>query len=112
MGGGEHAGRSAHDGGRSYHGYPKQVWSSAGGWYGNPKTWRANTAVALVGYFGIVAAIFSYSISREKRYGYPTHWVPSMLWSKQFDDPNFQPPPGSKLAREKEAKLQAQMAQQ
>lgn len=48
--------------------YPKWVWSPAGGWWGQPKNWKANFAV--VG--GVIGAIayqaFQYSSANEVRF--------------------------------------------
>jgi hypothetical protein len=40
-------------GGRRFE-YPKWVWSPAGGWWANPKNWKANSAAYLV-FCGVVA---------------------------------------------------------
>lgn len=48
--------------------YPKHVWSPAGGWYAQPKNWRANTAIMLGVVVGITAMAWSVSAEREHRY--------------------------------------------
>ncbi|KAM0709410.1 hypothetical protein Q7P35_003448 [Cladosporium inversicolor] len=51
--------------------YPKHVWSPAGGWYAQPKNWRANTAIMLGVVVGITAMAWSVSAEREHRYKMP-----------------------------------------
>jgi len=51
--------------------YPKHVWSPAGGWYGQPGNWKANTAVVGLVIFGITALAFSVSAERETRTKFP-----------------------------------------
>ncbi|ORX68047.1 glycoside hydrolase [Linderina pennispora] len=75
--------------------YPKQVWSPAGGWWAQPKSWKRNTVIVGLGAAAVVAFVFKKSAELEERTIYPRVWTPSMMWSKQFknnDDPNFQPP--------------------
>ena len=45
-------------------GYPKEVWSPAGGWYPDPKGWRTNTGIA----FAVIAAmaVATYVITEPK----------------------------------------------
>ncbi|EXJ81714.1 hypothetical protein A1O1_07779 [Capronia coronata CBS 617.96] len=66
--------------------YPKHIWSPAGGWYGQPKNWKANTAV-----FGVIIAAcaglaWKVSAEREHRYRMPEReaFFPSRYWSKQI----------------------------
>ena len=47
--------------------YPKHVWSPAGGWYGQPANWKANTAIMGAVILGITAIVFSISAEREVR---------------------------------------------
>ena len=58
--------------------YPKHVWSPAGGWYAQPKNWRANTAIMLGVVVGITAMAWSVSAEREHRYKMPEVCLPSM----------------------------------
>ncbi|CAD0018091.1 unnamed protein product [Aureobasidium pullulans] len=51
--------------------YPKHVWSPAGGWYSQPKNWKANTAVMGLAVFTVAAVFFSLSADREHRYKMP-----------------------------------------
>lgn len=45
--------------------YPTHIWTPAGGWFPNPKSWRANTLVALAA-IGVAAfATFNLSASLE-----------------------------------------------
>lgn len=61
--------------------YPKHVWSPAGGWYAQPKNWKANTVVAGLVMFGIVVVTWRFSGEREMRARkpepggfYPSRW--------------------------------------
>ena len=47
--------------------YPKEVWSPAGGWYGQPANWKGNTAIIGACVLGIAAVTFSLSAEREHR---------------------------------------------
>jgi hypothetical protein len=51
--------------------YPKHVWSPAGGWYTQPKNWKANTAVVMGVMLGLTAMMWSVSAEREHRYKMP-----------------------------------------
>jgi len=51
-------------GGRRF-AYPEWVFSTSGGWWPHPKKWKRNTAIALVGLFGVVGLIFNYSANNE-----------------------------------------------
>jgi len=66
--------------------YPKHVWSPAGGWYGQPHNWKANTAVMGAVIFGITAMMFNLSAEREYRDRFPAEgrFYPSRYWSKQI----------------------------
>ncbi|CAD6501217.1 BgTH12-01471 [Blumeria graminis f. sp. triticale] len=66
--------------------YPKHVWSPAGGWYSQPKNWKANTAVMGAVIFGITALMFKLSAEREYRDKFPEEgrFFPSRYWSKQI----------------------------
>ncbi|OMH84533.1 hypothetical protein AX774_g1938 [Zancudomyces culisetae] len=74
--------------------YPKNVWSPAGGWWSQPKAWKRNSVIVGLGTTVLTGFLFYKSAQIERRTSYPTDWVPSMLWAKQFkeDDPKFQPP--------------------
>ncbi|KAL0078083.1 hypothetical protein J3Q64DRAFT_1293866 [Phycomyces blakesleeanus] len=63
--------------------YPKQVWSPAGGWWAQPKTWKSNTAIAALGMIVTLGAVWSVSAEKEKRYQQPKRWIPSMLYRNQ-----------------------------
>ena len=60
--------------------YPKHVWSPAGGWYAQPKNWRANTAIMLGVVVGITAMAWSVSAEREHRYKMPEVCLSSIGW--------------------------------
>ena len=60
--------------------YPKHVWSPAGGWYAQPKNWRANTAIMLGVVVGITAMAWSVSAEREHRYKMPEVRLSSIGW--------------------------------
>jgi hypothetical protein len=47
--------------------YPKHVWSPAGGWYGQPKNWRTNTAIAFTAMMGFLVVTFYISGQIEER---------------------------------------------
>ncbi|KAF9385647.1 hypothetical protein CPB97_004617 [Podila verticillata] len=66
--------------------YPKHVWSPSGGWWTQPTNWKANTAVAVGISATIVAAAWKYSAENEERHTRPKGWIPSQLWSKEFQD--------------------------
>lgn len=51
--------------------YPKHVWSPSGGWYSQPKNWKANTAISFLVIFGITALAWRVSAEREVRYKMP-----------------------------------------
>ncbi|KAI8905953.1 hypothetical protein EDD86DRAFT_248890 [Gorgonomyces haynaldii] len=61
--------------------YPTWVWSYTGGWWPAPKHWVRNSIIT----GGIVAGIAAYGFSYRHRY--PDQWIPSMLWSREFHDP-------------------------
>ncbi|THV74175.1 hypothetical protein D6D28_02729 [Aureobasidium pullulans] len=66
--------------------YPKHVWSPAGGWYSQPKNWKANTAVMGLAVFTVAGVFFSLSADREHRYKMPEQgrFFPSRYWSRQI----------------------------
>ncbi|KAM0693040.1 hypothetical protein Q7P36_007597 [Cladosporium allicinum] len=66
--------------------YPKHVWSPAGGWYTQPKNWKANTAVVMGVMLGITGLMWSVSAEREFRHKMPEpgRFAPSRYWSKQI----------------------------
>lgn len=64
-------------------GYPKDVWSPAGGWKPDPKYWRRNTAVALAAAVAICVPVFMKSAELEHRPNEPFRWIPSLMWAKQ-----------------------------
>ncbi|KAF2849480.1 hypothetical protein T440DRAFT_398952 [Plenodomus tracheiphilus IPT5] len=66
--------------------YPKHVWSPAGGWYAQPKNWKANTAVMGLTITGIVAMVWTLGANLEHRDRMPERhrFFPSRYWSKQI----------------------------
>ncbi|RQM07860.1 hypothetical protein DH86_00000735 [Scytalidium sp. 3C] len=66
--------------------YPKHVWSPAGGWYAQPRNWKANTAVFGALIVGITALVWNVSAEREFRHKMPEEgrFFPSRYWSKQI----------------------------
>ncbi|THY15666.1 hypothetical protein D6D01_07856 [Aureobasidium pullulans] len=70
----------------TFHSYPKHVWSPAGGWYSQPKNWKANTAVMGLAVFTVAGVFFSLSADREHRYKMPEQgrFFPSRYWSRQI----------------------------
>ncbi|RUP52205.1 hypothetical protein BC936DRAFT_137741 [Jimgerdemannia flammicorona] len=69
--------------------YPKEVWSPAGGWWAQPKTWKSNTVVVALGMAVTCAGVWRLSAEREWRHKEPIRWIPSMMWSKQFKSGEF-----------------------
>lgn len=55
--------------------YPKHIWSPAGGWYGQPNNWKANTVVAFGVLIGISGILFNISAQREQRPRMPEQGV-------------------------------------
>ena len=51
--------------------YPKHVWSPAGGWYGQPHNWKANTAVCGLIIAGLAGIMWKISAEREVRVRMP-----------------------------------------
>jgi len=71
--------------------YVPKVWSPAGGWWSNPANWKRNTGIAGIVIFGLAAAIFQVSASKERRPVPPMHHIPSQYWCKHAleDDPSL-----------------------
>ncbi|KAF8153379.1 hypothetical protein B0H34DRAFT_103415 [Crassisporium funariophilum] len=74
-------------GGGGRYPYPKYVWSPAGGWWVRPSNWVSNTAVASVGVLAATYAVWSLSASLERRTVQPDRFIPSMLWAKEYTEP-------------------------
>ena len=64
------------------HAFFYQVWSPTGGWWNNPKNWKANTAIAGVIMFGLAACVFNVSANLERRPVKGRYNVPSERWCK------------------------------
>ncbi|KAK5130508.1 hypothetical protein LTR08_001988 [Meristemomyces frigidus] len=66
--------------------YPKHVWSPSGGWYAQPKNWKANTAIMSTVVVGICLMVGSVSADREYRdkMPEPNRFFPSRYWSRQI----------------------------
>ncbi|OAL47551.1 hypothetical protein IQ07DRAFT_646480 [Pyrenochaeta sp. DS3sAY3a] len=66
--------------------YPKHVWSPAGGWYSQPKNWKANTLVLGLAMVGITGLAWRFSAEHEYRDKMPEQgrFFPSRYWSKQI----------------------------
>ncbi|RVD89749.1 uncharacterized protein DFL_000742 [Arthrobotrys flagrans] len=66
--------------------YPKHVWSPAGGWYGQPKNWRANTLTMGALVLGICTMVFHTSSRIEHRELMPEkgRFFPSRWWSREI----------------------------
>ncbi|RUS15780.1 hypothetical protein BC937DRAFT_92004 [Endogone sp. FLAS-F59071] len=45
--------------------YPKEVWSPSGGWWSQPKAWKANTVITVIGLTVVTAGIWRVSAERE-----------------------------------------------
>ncbi|TFJ88645.1 hypothetical protein NSK_000214 [Nannochloropsis salina CCMP1776] len=68
-------------GGRWFY-FPTHIWTPSGGWFPNPKNWRANTLLVLGG-IGVAAfSTFSLSASLERRPIAPAWHIPSQSWCK------------------------------
>ncbi|KAF3767561.1 hypothetical protein M406DRAFT_338303 [Cryphonectria parasitica EP155] len=67
-------------------GYPKHVWSPAGGWYAQPSNWRKNTAIFGAVVVGITALVWNLSAEREFRHKMPEpgRFFPSRNWTRQI----------------------------
>ncbi len=76
-------------GGGSRYPYPKWVWSWFGGWWPEPAKAKTNTLISLGIYSGILTSLFYMSSNLETRHQYPKNWIPSMLWSRDFNDLAF-----------------------
>ncbi|KAI5119994.1 hypothetical protein M0805_004437 [Coniferiporia weirii] len=72
-------------GGGGQYPYPKEVWSPAGGWWTRPSNWKSNTAIAFGGILLVTYSAWQLSASREWRHNAPAKPIPSMLWSKQYE---------------------------
>lgn len=44
--------------------YPKNVWTSSGGWWNNPVNWKRNTAIVALGIGAI--SLYLVKVSNEK----------------------------------------------
>ncbi|EIM87237.1 uncharacterized protein STEHIDRAFT_78104 [Stereum hirsutum FP-91666 SS1] len=73
-------------GGGARYPYPKAVWSPAGGWWGQPRAWKTNTAVLFAGILAVAYGTWTISAEHERRDVLPNRWIPSMMWAKQFKD--------------------------
>ncbi|KAJ3315052.1 hypothetical protein HDV04_004852 [Boothiomyces sp. JEL0838] len=68
---------------------PKWVWTPYGGWWPTPKYSFTNSLITTGIILGLASITFSISASNERRHRYPKGWIPSMLWSKEFHDPEL-----------------------
>ncbi|EIM23060.1 hypothetical protein E3Q22_00638 [Wallemia mellicola] len=65
---------------------PKDVWTPAGGWWTNPRNWKANTAVVFTAIGFLTYGVWNYSASKENRTREPSRWIPSMIWAREFKE--------------------------
>ncbi|EFJ08573.1 hypothetical protein SELMODRAFT_59905, partial [Selaginella moellendorffii] len=63
------------------------IWTPFGGPYCNPRNWRRNTALTLLGIFLICIPIARLSARLEQRPVPPHFPIPSQLWCKNFGPP-------------------------
>ncbi|WVQ85937.1 hypothetical protein IAT38_008105 [Cryptococcus sp. DSM 104549] len=70
-------------GGGARYPYPKEVWTPSGGWWTQPKNWKANTAMCALLIAVTTASVWRLSAQKEERHRAPMRWIPSMLWSPQ-----------------------------
>ncbi|KAF9039703.1 hypothetical protein BDZ89DRAFT_374023 [Hymenopellis radicata] len=68
-------------GGGGRYPYPKAVWSPSGGWWVQPKNWKTNTLVVVLGTGVLSYGLFVISTKNEERFLKPKKWIPSELWS-------------------------------
>ncbi|KAI9208128.1 uncharacterized protein BJ171DRAFT_471824 [Polychytrium aggregatum] len=76
-------------GGGGKYPFPQWVWSYSGGWWGLPKQWKSNSVITATAMVAATGVVFNFSAGREIRHHYPEKWIPSMLWSRDFHDPEF-----------------------
>ncbi|KAJ3117816.1 hypothetical protein HK098_006091, partial [Nowakowskiella sp. JEL0407] len=76
-------------GGGGKYPYPQWVYSYYGGWWPNPTNYVRNSLITLSTIGVLSYFVGSYSASLEVRTRYPDRWIPSMLWAKEFHDPEF-----------------------
>ncbi|KAI9350342.1 hypothetical protein BDR26DRAFT_583799 [Obelidium mucronatum] len=74
-------------GGGARFAHPKWVWTYYGGWWPEPKNAKLNTLITFGAIAGLTGVVWSYSADKERRIMYPRNWIPSMLWAKEFHDP-------------------------
>jgi len=72
----------------SAHGVQTNVWTPYGGWFPDPKAWKRNTLLGFAGVFLATVVTWNHSRKIERRSTYPTHWIPSQMWSKNFPEKN------------------------
>ncbi|KAJ3209004.1 hypothetical protein HDU67_006419 [Dinochytrium kinnereticum] len=60
----------------------------------------------VAGIFTLAGVIWSASAEREVRHTYPNRWIPSMLWSKEFHDPEFRAQWEAQLKKEGKAPIE------
>ncbi|KAJ3296374.1 hypothetical protein HDU79_006853 [Rhizoclosmatium sp. JEL0117] len=74
-------------GGGARFAHPKWVWTYYGGWWPEPKGAALNSVITMGAILGLTGVAWSVSADRERRLMYPQNWIPSMLWAKEFHDP-------------------------
>ncbi|KAI8108171.1 hypothetical protein M9434_006201 [Picochlorum sp. BPE23] len=62
---------------------PKEIWSPAGGFFPDPKHWRRNTLIAVIGLAAVGSLVFAKSTSLEVRHATPAGPIPSQRWAPQ-----------------------------
>ncbi|KAI9094912.1 hypothetical protein DFS34DRAFT_627671 [Phlyctochytrium arcticum] len=87
-------------GGGSKYPYPQWVWSYYGGWWPQPKHGLRNSVVTAGIVVGLTAVAWNFSANQERRHRYPDRWIPSMLWARDFNDPEFKKQWQEQLAKE------------
>jgi hypothetical protein len=71
--------------------YPRRVWTPYGGWWPEPKNWKRNTALGLLGLLLSGAGLFYLSTRLERRPRPSPYPVWSQRWAKHTleDDPDY-----------------------
>ena len=57
------------------------VWTTTGGWWVQPRHWRRNFAVAVVGVAGLAVSLYAYSDARESY----TDFATQSVWYSSLD---------------------------
>ena len=61
--------------------HPAGIWSPAGGWHADPRSWRRGTAVVALAMAAAAAYVFRGSAALETRHAAPARPIPSRRWA-------------------------------